>query len=118
MLQPQALAPPPAARPLHSLSFADSDPLEAFWLSGLKPRLNAKHHAIIDSIHTHMEDEYLVVTCGQLRKCWYHNVEAAITGQGGKATWIPTIKSLLGCEFKPSLLSAPSHLVSSPHLVT
>jgi hypothetical protein len=110
--------PPLPRRELHALEFASSDSVTAFWSGGLKPRLPEKHHATVDKIAEWMIDEYLIVTCGQLRKAWRSDVEAAIVSQGGKATWVGAIEALLGCEFRdPASTGVPASaaLLSSVH---
>ena len=97
---PEPGLPPLPRRELHALEFASSDSMTAFWSDGLKPRLPEKHHATVDKIAECMIDEYLIVTCGQLRKAWRSDVESAIVSQGGKATWVGAIEALLGCEFR------------------
>ena len=115
---PEPGLPPLPRRELHALEFASSDSMTAFWSDGLKPRLPEKHHATVDKIAECMIDDYLIVTCGQLRKACRADVEGAIVSQGGKATWVGAIEALLGCEFRdPASTGVPASaaLLSSVH---
>ena len=115
---PEPGLPPLPRRELHALEFASSDSMTAFWSDGLKPRLPEKHHATVDNIAECMIDEYLILTCGMLRKACRSDEEGAIVSQGGKATWVGAIEALLGCEFRdPASTGVPASaaLLSSVH---
>lgn len=85
---------------LPALRFTRDDLLDDFWRSGLKPRLPADKHAIIDAINEYMIDDHLIITVGQLLDRYYHEVEEMITSKGGKPGWVRSIESLLGATFK------------------